>query len=295
MIHLALLVSAAAPTAWVAPHDDDAAALRALSRRIEAEADNADMYLARARLFRERGLHEFALADLDHALGLGAPTRRVRLDRANILTGLGRTTEAIEELDRLLAEDPADATARRHRAERLTAQGRTSEAARDLAIALETAPDPATYLALATLLADRPPSDTAPFEAHLRAVELLDEGLRRLGPVPSLERAALVHEERAAAFDRALARIDRMLESAPRTEVLLHDRARVLEALGRTREALAAQRSALEAIGRLHPRYRESAAISNLTDAVRREIDRLSSLESEVRVPTPANQKGRTR
>ena len=272
MILLALLLAGTSGLSSAPIHDGDEDALREISRQIELRGGDAELYLVRSNLFRQRGLLEFALCDLDHALGLGAAPRRVALGRASVLHVQGRETEAILQLDALLVEDPTDAAALVIRAGWRAARGEVDASIADYSRALELHPEPAGFLALARLLVGRPGGEGAS-----QALECLESGIRALGPVPALTGAALDIEIAAGDYGRALERIDRMLQTADRKEQLLFERGKVLSAAGRLDEAVVAQLDALSAIGRLGPRHRQTARILELTEAVRIEIRSLSN------------------
>jgi predicted negative regulator of RcsB-dependent stress response len=128
-------------------------------------------------------------------------------------------------------------------------------------------PDPDYYLERAQAQAAAGPVSV---DASLRG---LDEGLALLGPVVSLQLAAIDLAVNAKRYDAALARLDRILEHAPRKEEWLARRGDILRAAGRRDEAHLAYQAALSAIVML-PAERQTAATTRLAVRLRSEIER---------------------
>ena len=103
----------------------------------------------------------------------------------------------------------------------------------------------------------------------------LDEGIRRLGPLVTLELPAIELELRAGRYDRALARLEQVSSQSPRKETWLARRGEILELANRAPEALAAYSACLEAVEILPPDRRRTAAMTELTERVRSAMSRL--------------------
>ena len=92
----------------------------------------------------------------------------------------------------------------------------------------------------------------------------LDEGINKLGPLVTLELAAIDLELRRDNYDAALARLDVITAQSERKEMWLVRRGEILSAAGRSEEAREAFNAALTAIDSLPPARRQSKAITAL-------------------------------
>ena len=100
------------------------------------------------------------------------------------------------------------------------------------------------------------------------AVRALDEGIARLGPLPSLALPAVDLEIGLQRWDSALARLDALLRQAPNNAAWMARRADVLERAGRFDEARAERARALQQIDARSPN-RVSAARTTLARQLR--------------------------
>jgi predicted negative regulator of RcsB-dependent stress response len=92
----------------------------------------------------------------------------------------------------------------------------------------------------------------------------LDEGINKLGPVVTLQLAAIDLELRRKNYDGALARLEQITAQSGRKETWLVKRGEILKLAGRDDEARAAFNAALVAIEALPPAYRQSRAVTAL-------------------------------
>jgi tetratricopeptide (TPR) repeat protein len=139
-------------------------------------------------------------------------------------------------------------------------------AAEDYNHALLTAPDPDVYLERARAWAAT---------RHWReAVNSLDEGVRRLGSLVSLELAALEFELRQKLYDKALARLDRVTANTPRRETWLARRGAILLQARRPCEARQAFAEALTLLNTLPHARRNVAANQDLERQIRNGLRR---------------------
>jgi tetratricopeptide (TPR) repeat protein len=253
-----------------------------MDRQIAAAPRNAALYLRRAELHR---IHrEWAAADLDYAkvLALEPQHPDVSWLRARAWLEAGNAAAALPELDLYLGRFPDHASARLTRARVLAAVGRHAQAAADYAVALEHLPEPEPDHYLEQLYAQQ--SAELSWETQLASIE---SGLRRVGPVPSLEDAALEVELRAKQWDAALARLDRQASAAVRKERWLFRRGLVLAQADRKEQAVAAFRASLDAIDKLPPALRNPRATAMLAEQVRRELKGLDGATQAARDVKP--------
>ena len=109
------------------------------------------------------------------------------------------------------------------------------------------------------------------------ALHGLDDGIRRLGPIVTLELEAIDIELRLARYDAALSRLDRVSAQAARKESWLARRGAILEAAGRLDDARSAYQAALAAAQSRPAWTQQTAASSELIDRLRSDVARLSS------------------
>lgn len=243
--------------------------LAALSAQIEAQP-SADHYLARSALYREHGDLEAALADLEQAERLEPERVDVDLQRGRLALVAGRPEQALAPLQNLLAESPDHGEAHLALARALAGLGRSREAAIHYTRAIETATVaiPSRYLERADALLA-----AGQLEA---ALEGLDEGLARLGPVVALANRAIEIERAQGRADAALVRLDRLAAFASRQETWLARRAELLEDAGRCAEARSVWAAALAEIERLPARRRAAPAMAQLESRARDGLARTS-------------------
>jgi len=250
-------------------HGDVHDQIDALTKRIAAEPENAELRLRRGELRRVHGDTELALADYREAARLDPSLEAVGLCVARAFLEGGRPAEAAPPLERALARRPDDAEALLLRARVHAALGETARAAAlfPRALAAAKSPTPDLYAETArALAADGRRED---------ALAALESGLSRLGHPVSLEEAALEMELALGRTDAALARLGRLASASKRPERWLARRAEVLERAGRPVEAREAFTSAVHAIETLPPRLRASRATAALEESVRAGLARV--------------------
>lgn len=212
-----LLLSCVAPA-----HVDPELQIADVTRRLQQEPRNAVLYVKRGDLHRSLRHWDLALSDYDRAAALNPALAVVDLARGKTLLEAGRAEQARTALDRFLARRPGHA-------EGLVARARAQVSIRHFQSALEDynqallrhpAPRPEYYLERAKL---QPPA------AALRG---LDQGIARLGPVVTLELAAIDLDLELRNYDSAVARVDRIAAQAARQDYWLARRAEILRLKG---------------------------------------------------------------
>ena len=265
LVAVAVLLSPAPAPA----HGAFDARVAALSARIE-EQPSADQYLERSALYRGHGDLEAALADLEQAERLDPARADLGLHRGRLALAAARPEEAVAALENLLAGTPDHPEANLALARALVEIGRSRDAAAHYTRAIERAPVPvpAQYLerADALLAAGEPEA----------ALDGLDEGLARLGPVVALATRAIEIELAQGRAGAALVRLDRLASIASRQETWLARRAEILEDAGRRAEARSAYAAALAEVERLPARRRATPAMAQLESRTRDGLARLA-------------------
>jgi tetratricopeptide (TPR) repeat protein len=176
----------------------------------------------------------------------------------------------VAPLQALLAETPNHPEANLALARALAELGQSRDAAAHYTRAIEAAPVaiPSHYLERADVL-------LVSGEPQV-ALNGLDEGLSRLGPVVALASRAIEIELAQGRVDAALVRLDRLASRASRQETWLARRAEILEDSGRRAEARAAYAEVLSEIDRLPARRRATPAMAQLESRAREGVARLT-------------------
>ena len=242
------------------------------NRAVEAEPDAPGPYLRRAEIRRHHGDLVEAMADLERAAAMDPGGREVDYLRGHVYLDSGRHEDAEAAFGRFLAHEPRNPAALEGRARALAALGRHLEAADAYSHAIESRPVavPATYLARADALA------RAGDEYLPEALRGLDAGLAALGPVMTLQRAAIDLEIRRGNFDAALARLEQASAAAPRQETWLARRGAILESAGRLDEARDSFERARREMDRLPPHRRRTGAMTRLDARLEQALARVS-------------------
>ncbi len=231
----------------------------AITAKIKRDPKNASLYLQRGELHRHHREWSRAAADYDRAARLQPSLIVVDLARGKMLFESRRFQQARSLLDRFLRHQPESIEGWVTRARVLAAIGARLEATRNFtqALALTTTPEPDLYLERAQVLAID--------KQHLEeALSGLDEGIKRVGPVVTLQLAAIDLELRRKHYDGALSRLDMITTQSERKEMWLVRRGEILRSAGRIEEARATFKSALVVIEGLPPGRRHTRAITAL-------------------------------
>ena len=240
--------------------------------------DDVALLLRRGELNRLDEQWAAALADLQLARKLAPKNPGPLLSLGRLALDQGKFAEAIPSLNGFLQSQSnhveghlllARALVRTHQEpEAVTHFGR--------ALSLSTEPRPEWFI-------ERSQAQFVQGEAHLtEALAGLDEGLVKLGPVPTLQLAAIDLELRRRHFDAALQRLDTILTASERKERWLLRRGEILELAGRPIEATAAYTSAREAFEALPLRLQRSLGMLDF----RRQLEaRLAALPASPKAP----------
>lgn len=231
--------------------------IAAVTAKIKRDPKNASLYLQRGELHRLHHAWSRAAADYDRAARLQPGLTIVDLARGKMLFESGRFQRAKLVLDRFLTQQPNHFDAVMTRARVLAKLGSTAGAVNDFTRAIAQSPDTELYLERAELLAKD--------GKHIdEALSGLDEGIKQLGPIVTLQLAAIELELRRQNYEGALSRLDLIAAQSERKEAWLVRRGEILKLAGRDEEARAAFNAALVAIESLPPARRQSRAVTEL-------------------------------
>jgi tetratricopeptide (TPR) repeat protein len=259
-VPLVVLALAAATPAAAHPAFEDVE--RYTADVVARRPDDPASYLDLAQTRRLAGNWDAALLALEHAAAHGAPAREVSAMRGAIFLDAGWPNMALLEIDRSLVLDAAQPQVQILRAKACRALDRPQDAARALRVAIDGMRHPTPDHVLALRDALLAAGDRA------GAIAALDDGLTRVGLVPSLALPALDLELELGRNDAALRRIDALLTTNPRNEAWLARRADVLERLERRDEARIVRRDALAAL-QSRPDGRRGTRSATLESALR--------------------------
>jgi len=242
--------------------------IAAVTKRIEKDPRNAALHLKRGQLHRMHREWDAAMADLDQAARLDPNLSVVDLARGRTLLEANWPIFAKLTLDRFLAKQPTHADGLVTHARVLVKLNQPVAAAEDFtrAIASRSEPEPYLFIERAQALA------SAGDDKIDEALRSLEEGVKKLGPLVTLQLPAIELELKKERYDAALARLDTIAAQSPRKETWLARRADILALAGRPSEARAAQTAALAAIASLPPSRRQDQATSDLEARLRTEL-----------------------
>lgn len=237
--------------------------IAAVTAQIKRDPKNALLYLKRGELHRLHRDWDLAFADYGRAERLNPRLDEVNLGRGRTYFEADKPQQARVWLDRFLSASPDHVDALITRARILVRLNLFIPAATDysLAIAKLAKPKPEYYIERA--------------EAHVaggrneEALGGIDEGIRRLGPIVTLQLFAIDLQVSLKSYDAALLRLEQIAAQSPRKESWLARRGEILRQAGREGEAQQAFKAALTAIEALPPVHRTKEATVALERRVR--------------------------
>lgn len=251
-------------------HDE----IEELTARINADPGNAESYWLRGNVNRVYEHWDQALADFREAGRLDPELHKVHL-------GIGRTyydqalyREATTQLNRFLAHEPGNIRGLLTRARARHQLGQYRQAADDYTAAIAQfqplrKPTPEFYLERARA------QEAAGARGLDEAVQGLEEGLQRLGPIITLEMYLVELQARRGQHEAALQRMDRIIDRSARKDGYLVQRSEILRQAGRTDEAKQDLLSALDALDRLPGSRRNTRSVERMRARIVEDLDAL--------------------
>jgi predicted Zn-dependent protease len=264
-------------------HGDLSDRIAELRKEVAQHPGDGERQLTLAGTLSQNGDFAAALAVLD-GLEQTAPGKFCTGKlRGSVLLALNRPGEARTALDRFLAQYPGDSAAVLYRARALTALSLTEAGLTDYREALHcaAAPEPDLFQEVSTAMAAAGCQD--------EALAVLNQGLKALGPIPSLTQRALDLEVTLKRFDAALARVEEMQRKAPRPEQWMAKRAAILTSAGRINESRETWQTLISHLETLPPAARGSNAMCRMAEEARHGLNGLRGLSVlEARPTAPA-------
>jgi predicted Zn-dependent protease len=243
------LLCAGAPSALA--HGELHELIQRATQDIEKNPKDPFLYLKRAELHRAHLGWDAAMADIESAASLSNQWDELHYARAGLYLDAEWFQSATVAASQFLAQHPNHVATLVIRARARARLGQNVAAAEDYTRAIDhaAAPTPELFLERAQALRGQGGE-------HLdKALAGLQQGLHQLGPVVTLQLAALEIELEQNRVEAALGRIDGIMALSPRKERWLVRRGEILQQAGRPQEAAAAFRAALDALESL-PTYR---------------------------------------
>ena len=257
--------------AW--PHGDIHQQIVNLTEDIAKDPGNAELYLRRAEMHRAHQDWDSAYADYQRVNELDPKMTIVDLGRGKMFLDANWPQAAKITLDRLLVNHTNSVEGFATRARALVKLNERLAAAADYtaAIGFSSEPRPELYL-------ERAQAFTAEGKDYYeKALSGLDEGIKKMGPLVTLQLYAIDVEIKQGRHDAALQRLDRVSAQSPRKETWLARRGEILQQAGRLEEARKAYEDGLAALDKLPPARRHVPAMVELEKRLRTAIDSTKS------------------
>jgi predicted Zn-dependent protease len=254
-------------SAW--PHGDVHQQILALTEDIAKDPKNAELYLRRAELHRAHQDWDSAYADYERVSALDPKMTVVDLGRGKMFLDANWPHASRITLDRFLARHTNNVEGFATRARALVKLNERLAAAKDYTSALKFSAEPRPELYL-----ERAQALTGEGKEHFEeALKGLDEGIKKLGPLVTLQLYAIDVEIKQGRHDAALERLERVAAQSPRKETWLARRGEILQQAGRLDQARQAYTDALAALNKLPPARRYVPAMVELEKRLHTAID----------------------
>jgi len=256
----------AASAAW--SHGDVHLQIADLTAQIEQSPRNADLYVRRGELYRVGQHWDHAQADYDRASRLDPGLAVLDFLKGRLYLEADWPHSAKAALDRYLLVQTNHVEALITRARVLNKLEQRLDSAKDYmeAIRFCTEPRPELFIERAQVLA------AAGTNHFKEALQGLDQGMEKLGPLVTLQLYAIDLEIKQSRFDAALTRLDKIAAQSPRKETWLARRGEILKQAGRLAQARQTFRDALAAMDKLPPSRRNVPAMLELEKRIKAEL-----------------------
>lgn len=230
------------------------------------QPENGELWYKRALLDFEHEDWAETLLDLENAEQFAPDKFPTLWFKGQVQDAEGKSAEAKATLDTFLEKSPTHWGGLASRARVETKLGLHEKALADFRAALANHPqaEPDLVQEVAQALADN--------GLDGEAVQVLEAGLGRLGPIPSLQLRTIAIETNAGRYDAALARVELIVKTAPRPEPWMVRRASLLAEAGRLPESRSAWQLLVDHLQNLPASERESHAMTLLSEQARQAL-----------------------
>jgi tetratricopeptide (TPR) repeat protein len=265
----------------VGAHGTHSSLIAKVDARLAEKPKDGGLWFQRAVLEYEHEEFEAAAVDFAKAENFAPGEYAVLWWQGRIFDQLGKLTEAKATLDAFLEKMPDHWGALASRARVKAKLGANAEALDDFRAALRHCPnaEPDLISEVATAMAAKDRSD--------EAVSVIEEALRRIGPIPSLQLKLLEVEENVGRYDSALARVDSFQKTAARPEPWMQKRACILASAGRLSQSRSAWHALLAHLKSLPAAERESHAMTLISEHAAQALQVLAAPPTTPVTPNP--------
>jgi predicted Zn-dependent protease len=244
----------------VLAHDGLHEQIIAVTKKIRKNPKDAALYIKRAELYRLHAELRNAEADFLRAERLAGSEPAIDLGRGRLWLDAKQYSKARTALDKYLSKQPDGFEGVLTMARALAKLKDTEGSNRYFTRAISLAPQDSTeiYFERSEMLAAAGKVD--------EALKGLDEGITKLGPIVTLQMAAIDLELKLGRYERAVERLDKLAETMPRKESLLLRRGEILLQAGKPCEARASLIASQNGFDSLPPARKNVRAVrTNLT------------------------------
>jgi predicted Zn-dependent protease len=281
--HLLITLLLLALAGRAAAHPGAETSIARLDPLIAAHPGQQALYIKRGAMYSHRGQWQPALRDFELARGLG-DSREVGFELGLLHYHRGQYTPAQAELSRYLELHRAHPDALLFRARAAQAGGATDAALADFQtyFTLAKKPHPGDLLAAARLLAAQPQAGAVP------ALELLDQGMARLGLQPQLQRYAVTLELQRGNLPQALGRwqaLGVMLGHSPQWQVEMAELLLIAERADEATSLLDQARAQLNELRPTPARLKLQDRIEQLRPRYTTDVDKRNSVSASIELP----------
>lgn len=250
-----------------------------VGRGVPAEPSKlVPLVLRRGDMYRTIQNWDAGHADYDYARALDPKIDDIDFRKGRLFLEANWPLSAKVALDRFLTNHANHVDALIARARAQSKLGFRSASAQDYSRAVQLSPQsqPELYIERAQALLGGTSSASPQNAAYANeALQGLDEGIKKLGPLVTLQLAAIDIEVGQKRYDAALERVDAASAASPRKETWLVRKGEILKEAGRPTEARAAFQAALQAIETLPPARRNVPAMAALEKRIREQSNTL--------------------
>ncbi len=223
-----------------------------VTKEIEKNPDDPNLYLKRGELYRYDGDVTAALKDFDRVVKLKPDLYLVDLAKGKLMYDAGSFSKAKNYLDKFLKKDPEYIDGLILRARILSRLHEYQKAVDDYSQVIEKSSEPKPEYFIERARARASIGDT------LQALQGLDEGIKTLGQIVTLQLYAIDLEIQIQDYDSALQRVDEISKQSARKEKWLLRRGQILQKAKRHNEARATFLEALKQVESLSESKRHS-------------------------------------
>lgn len=253
-----------------------------LTKQINKHPDNTALLMKRGRLYIEDEKYTAAKNDFMRILKLDSQNRSTHYYLSDVALKQHQYKKAIHHATQFISmlQDEAGALSRGYRLLGAAYEGQKNHSQAAIAyqevLKVSEQPHPEYYLDLANVLHKA--------QQHQQAINVLDDGLSRLGTLIVLQDKALHIEIDAEKHSNALQRIDHMIEQGQRLHVLYQQKGGILQTANRHDEAVQAYKMAVNEIDKLPIKRRN-------TQAMQAQYDHLMEAISQCANPSDTHKK----